>query len=56
MWRGRVAGLREIRLWILGWGADAEVLAPPALRADLASALRLAAAVYAGGTAGDGTR
>ena len=28
LWRGRVAGLREIRIWILGWGADVEVLEP----------------------------
>jgi predicted DNA-binding transcriptional regulator YafY len=45
-WRGRVAGLREIRIWILGWGADAEVLEPPELRADIAAELRRAAALY----------
>jgi proteasome accessory factor B len=28
----RVGGIREIRVWVLGWGADVEVLAPPALR------------------------
>jgi predicted DNA-binding transcriptional regulator YafY len=31
-WRGRVAGVLEIRAWILGWGAAAEVLEPPELR------------------------
>ncbi|HEY3231786.1 MAG TPA: transcriptional regulator [Roseiflexaceae bacterium] len=28
----RVGGIREVRAWVLGWGADVEVLAPPALR------------------------
>src|SRR4029079_6920023 len=28
LWRGRVAGLREIRIWILGWGPEAEGLEP----------------------------
>jgi proteasome accessory factor B len=37
VWRGRVSGLREIRIWILGWGADAEVLEPPALRQEIAA-------------------
>ena len=41
-----VAGMREIRIWILGWGADAEVLEPAALRADVAAELTRAAAVY----------
>lgn len=30
-----VAGTREIRQWILGWGSDVEVLEPPQLRAEL---------------------
>jgi proteasome accessory factor B len=47
LWRGRVAGLREIKLWLLGWGADAEVLEPPALRTEIADELRRAAAAYA---------
>jgi predicted DNA-binding transcriptional regulator YafY len=47
VWRGRVAGLREIRIWILGWGADAEVLEPPELRAIVAEELRRAAQRYA---------
>jgi predicted DNA-binding transcriptional regulator YafY len=46
VWRGRVAGLREIRIWILGWGADAEVLEPASLRDDLAAELRRAADLY----------
>jgi hypothetical protein len=33
LWRGRVSGLLEIRSWILGWGAAAEVLEPAELRA-----------------------
>jgi proteasome accessory factor B len=28
----RVGGIREVRAWVLGWGADVEVLAPTALR------------------------
>ena len=46
VWRGRVAGSREIRIWILGWGADAEVLEPPELRADVAQELHRAAQRY----------
>jgi proteasome accessory factor B len=46
IWRGRVAGSREIRIWILGWGADAEVLEPPALRQEIADEVARAAAVY----------
>jgi len=46
LWRGKVAGLREIRIWILGWGAEAEVLEPPELRAEVAKQLREAAAQY----------
>jgi len=45
-WSGRVAGLREIRIWILGWGADAEVLQPAELRHDVAAELRRAAGRY----------
>jgi predicted DNA-binding transcriptional regulator YafY len=46
VWRGRVAGLREIRIWILGWGADAEVLEPAELRASITDELERARAVY----------
>jgi predicted DNA-binding transcriptional regulator YafY len=49
LWRGLVAGMREIKIWILGWGADAEVLDPAELRADVAAELARAAAAYAAG-------
>jgi proteasome accessory factor B len=45
-WRATVAGTIEIRLWILSWGSDVEVLAPPALRDEVATTLRRAAARY----------
>ncbi len=37
IWRATVAGAIEIRLWILSWGDDVEVLEPAALRADVAA-------------------
>jgi len=46
VWRGEVAGTREIRIWIMGWGAHAEVLEPESLRDDVAVELRRAAALY----------
>jgi proteasome accessory factor B len=46
LWRGLIAGQREIRIWILGWGADAEVLEPATLRNEVADELRRAAALY----------
>jgi predicted DNA-binding transcriptional regulator YafY len=46
LWRGRVAGLREIRIWILGWGADAEVIEPAGLRRSVADELERAARKY----------
>ena len=46
MWRATVAGTIEIRLWILQWGADVEVLEPPELRADVAGTLERAIAPY----------
>ena len=46
IWRGRVAGLREIRIWILGWGGDAEVLEPAELRRAVAEELGRAARAY----------
>ena len=49
VWRGRVAGLREIKIWILGWGSDAEVLEPAVLRSDVAAELTRAASLYSGG-------
>jgi predicted DNA-binding transcriptional regulator YafY len=41
-----VAGIVEIRPWILSWGDAVEVLAPPDLRDVVASAVRNAAARY----------
>jgi proteasome accessory factor B len=46
LWRATVAGLREIRIWIMGWGADCEVLEPAVLRDDVATELSRAAALY----------
>jgi proteasome accessory factor B len=46
LWRASIAGMREIRIWIMGWGADCEVLEPPALRADVAAELSRAATLY----------
>jgi len=46
-WRATVAGPIEIRLWILSWGDDVEVLAPAALRDDVAATHARAAASYA---------
>jgi len=48
-WRARVSGTLEIRSWILGWGADVEVLDPTELRTEIAGIHRHAAARYAGG-------
>ena len=45
-WRAVVAGTIEIRLWILSWGDDVEVIAPDDLRFDVASTHRRAAARY----------
>jgi predicted DNA-binding transcriptional regulator YafY len=42
-----VAGIIEIRPWILSWGEAVEVLEPPALRDAVATAVREAAARYA---------
>ena len=49
VWRATVSGTIEIRLWILSWGDDVEVLDPAALRDDVADTLRRAAARYAPG-------
>ncbi len=48
-WRARVSGTIEIRLWILQWGSDVEVLAPPELRDDVAATLRRAVSQYGAG-------
>jgi len=48
VWRATVAGTIEIRLWILSWGADVEVLEPADLRADVAATLERALERYRG--------
>ena len=45
-WSATVSGTIEIRLWILSWGDDVEVLAPAALRDDVAATHRRALARY----------
>jgi proteasome accessory factor B len=50
LWRATVSGTIEIRLWILQWGDDVEVLAPIALRDDVAATHRRAAELYAAAT------
>ncbi|MDQ2853876.1 MAG: transcriptional regulator [Chloroflexota bacterium] len=44
--RVTVAGIIEIRPWIMSWGDAVEVLAPPDLRRSVADAMRSAAARY----------
>jgi predicted DNA-binding transcriptional regulator YafY len=46
LWRARVAGVLEIRSWILSWGPDAKVLEPPELREWVAASHAAAAARY----------
>ncbi|MCU0495543.1 MAG: WYL domain-containing protein [Chloroflexaceae bacterium] len=41
-----VGGIREIRSWVLGWGADVEVLAPTELRDEVASHVQRLTALY----------
>ena len=50
VWRATVAGSIEIRLWVLSWGADVEVLAPAALRDDVAATAERALARYRSAT------
>ena len=45
-WQVTVAGTIEIRLWILSWGDEVEVLEPPGLRADVAATHQKAASRY----------
>jgi predicted DNA-binding transcriptional regulator YafY len=45
-WRATVSGTIEIRLWILSWGDDVEVVEPASLREDVAATLRRASARY----------
>ncbi len=35
VWRATVSGTIEVRLWVLSWGDEVEVLEPPALRDDV---------------------
>jgi len=44
VWRATVSGPLEIRLWILSWGDEVEVLAPETLREDIGQRLRRALA------------
>jgi predicted DNA-binding transcriptional regulator YafY len=46
LWRATVAGPIEIRIWILSWGEDVEVMEPASLRDDVAGRLRRAAERY----------
>ena len=46
MWNASVSGLHEVRIWILGWGADAEVLEPAELRDAVGAELARAAGHY----------
>ena len=46
VWSTIVSGTIEIRLWILEWGDEVEVLAPATLRDDVAATHRRAAARY----------
>ncbi len=45
-WRATISGTVEIRLWILSWGDDVEVLEPPSLRDDVAATHARAAVRY----------
>ena len=44
-----VAGIKEIKSWVMSWGAEVEVLAPPELRAQVGDDSRRMLAHYAGG-------
>jgi proteasome accessory factor B len=46
LWRATVAGTIEIRLWILSWGSDVEVLEPASLRDDVRRTLAAALQRY----------
>ena len=47
----KVAGTVEITPWILGWGAEVEVLAPPELRERIAATAQRMGALYSTATA-----
>jgi proteasome accessory factor B len=42
VWRATVSGTIEVRLWVLSWGDEVEVLAPVALRDDVRATHRRA--------------
>ena len=42
VWRATVSGTIEVRLWVLSWGDEVEVLAPASLREDLRATYRRA--------------
>ena len=42
----RVGGIKEIRSWVLSWGADVEVLAPAELRDEVSAHARRMVEVY----------
>jgi proteasome accessory factor B len=44
----RVGGIREVRAWVLGWGADVEVLAPLALRDEVRAQAARMLEIYSG--------
>ncbi len=46
VWSASVSGLLEVRPWVLGWGADAEVLEPAELRDGVGAELSRAADRY----------
>jgi predicted DNA-binding transcriptional regulator YafY len=45
-WTARVAGIQEIRSWVLGWGGEVEVLEPAELRERVRFELETALARY----------
>ncbi len=47
--RLQVASEVEMRPWVLGWGSNLEVLAPPSLREHVAGSMRQGAAMYGDG-------
>ncbi len=54
LFEAEVAGLEEIRFWVMGWGSAAEVLEPEALREAVRAEARAMAERYEGRGKGDG--
>jgi predicted DNA-binding transcriptional regulator YafY len=44
-----VAGTREIKYWVLGWGAQAEIVEPVALREEVLAEARAMTRLYESG-------